>query len=160
MVSKRSAGVLPVRWVDGRMEVFLVHPGGPFFRKKDEGAWSIPKGLLEPSDEDPLDAARRELTEETGLPAPEGSYVELGGVRQKGGKWVEAWAVQADLNPDAIVSNTFSLEWPPRSGRQQQFPEIDRAAWFDLETARRKILPAQAAFLERLVERQQHLSGR
>jgi len=146
----RSAGVLPVREVDGRLEVFLVHPGGPFFRNRDEGAWSVAKGLLEgPDEEDPLAAAKRELAEETGFDPPEGPYVELGRVKQKGGKLVDAWAVVADLDPARLRSNTFSMEWPPRSGRRQEFPEVDRAAWFDLETARRKILAAQVPFLDR-----------
>lgn len=145
--------MLPVRRVDGRLEVFLVHPGGPFFRKKDEGVWSVAKGLLERADEDVLAAAKRELSEETGFAPPEGPYVALGRVKQKGGKIVDAWAVAADFDPDAIESNTFELEWPPRSGRRETFPEVDRAAWFDLETARRKILPAQVPFLDRVAER-------
>lgn len=154
----RSAGILPFRDVDGRVEVLLVHPGGPFFRKKDEGAWSVSKGLVEAADEDALRAAKRELTEETGFDAPPGPYLPLGEVRQKSGKRVEAWAVRApDLDCAALVSNTFEMEWPPRSKKRACFPEVDRAAWFDVETARRKILAAQAPFLDRLVE---HLRSR
>lgn len=144
----RSAGLLPVRLVGGRLEFFLVHPGGPFFRKKDDGVWSIVKGLIE-GDEAPLDTAQRELTEETGFAPPAGPYLDLGHVVQKGGKRVEAWAVRADFEPSALVSNTFELEWPPRSGRRASFPEVDRAGWFDRVTAERKILPAQQPFLER-----------
>jgi predicted NUDIX family NTP pyrophosphohydrolase len=135
---------------DGALEVLLVHPGGPFFAKRDLGAWSIPKG--EPSDDEaPLAAARREVEEETGLRA-EGPFVELGVVRQRGGKEVHAWAAAGDLDPATLRSNEFELEWPPHSGRRQRFPEIDRAAWFALDEARRRILPAQAPLLERLVD--------
>ena len=126
--------------------------GGPFWAKKDAGAWSIPKGEYGP-DEDPLAAARREFAEELGSPAPEGvPYLPLGEVRQKNGKVVTAWAVAGDLDVTTVVSNTFELEWPPRSGRIQEFPEVDRAAWFDLDTARTKLVAAQAGFLDRLIE--------
>lgn len=147
---QRSAGILPLRVVDGRLECFLVHPGGPFFRNKDEGAWSVVKGLVEPG-EDAASAARREFSEELGLPAPPGPYVPLGEVKQTN-KIVEAWAVIAQIDPAAIVSNTFELVWPPRSGKRVRFPEVDRAGWFDLETAQRKILAAQRPFLERAAQ--------
>jgi predicted NUDIX family NTP pyrophosphohydrolase len=133
------------------MEVLLVHPGGPFWARRDAGAWSIPKG--EYSDgEDPLDAARREFAEELGSRAPDGDPADLGEIRQKSGKVVHGWALAGDLDADAIQSNTFTLEWPPRSGRMREFPEVDRAEWFELERAREKINPAQAAFLDRLAE--------
>lgn len=132
----------------GRIEVLLVHPGGPFWRQKDEGAWTIPKGELDPG-EAPLDAAVREFREETSF-EPEGSYVELTPVRQKGGKIVCAWAFEGDCDPGAVVSTTFTREWPPGSGRFRTFPEVDRAEFFDLDTARRKINPAQAALLDEL----------
>jgi predicted NUDIX family NTP pyrophosphohydrolase len=130
----------------------LVHPGGPFWQKKDEGAWSIPKGEYGPNEE-PLAAARREFEEEIGQPAPSGEPLDLGEIRQAGGKRVRAWAVEADVDVSDITSNTFELEWPPRSGRMQTFPEVDRAAWFDLETAQRKLLKGQLPLLEALVER-------
>jgi predicted NUDIX family NTP pyrophosphohydrolase len=126
-----------------------VHPGGPFWKRKDEAAWSIPKGEIEPG-ETPIEVARREFLEELGRPAPDGTFTSLGSVRQAGGKVVHAWASRGDLDVEHINSSTFETEWPPRSGRLQSFPEVDRADWFDLETARRKINPAQAAFLSRL----------
>jgi predicted NUDIX family NTP pyrophosphohydrolase len=132
----------------GTLEVFLVHPGGPFWARKDAGAWSIPKGEIDPTEE-PLAAARREFAEETGL-AAEGAFRPLAPVTQAGGKIVQAWAVEGDLDPSALQSNTFSIEWPPRSGRQRTFPEVDRAAWFSLDVAREKINPAQAALLDEL----------
>jgi predicted NUDIX family NTP pyrophosphohydrolase len=150
-VPNRSAGLLLHRRApDGAVEVLLVHPGGPFWAKKDQGAWSIPKGELEP-DEDPLGAARREFAEELGQPAPSGAAVALGEVRQKGGKLVVAWAVEGDLDPSTIESNTFTLEWPPRSGRHQEFPEVDRAEWFTLEEASVRILEGQRPLLDELV---------
>jgi predicted NUDIX family NTP pyrophosphohydrolase len=127
----------------------LVHPGGPLWKKRDEGAWSIPKGEIE-SGERPIDVARREFQEELGVAAPDGAFTTLGTVRQAGGKVVHAWAVEADVNVDLARSATFEMEWPPRSGRKQAFPEVDRAEWFDIEAAHRKLVPAQAAFLERL----------
>jgi predicted NUDIX family NTP pyrophosphohydrolase len=133
------------------VEVLLVHPGGPFWAKKDEGAWSIPKGEIGDG-EDPLAAARREFEEETGV-APDGDFTPLGSLQQPGGKLVFAWALRCDLDPSALRSNSFSMEWPPKSGRQQEFPEVDRAAWFGLEAARLKILKGQAGFLDRLPER-------
>jgi predicted NUDIX family NTP pyrophosphohydrolase len=138
---------------DGRLEVLLGHMGGPFWAKKDEGAWSIPKGEYD-EHEDPLTAARREFEEETGTAPPDGPTIELGEIRQAGGKRVLAWAVEGDLDPATVRSNTFTLEWPPRSGQLQEFPEIDRGEWFDAATARRKLVKAQGAFvdaLERLV---------
>ncbi len=145
---KRSAGILLYRKGPSGLEVFLVHPGGPFWAKKDAGAWSIPKGEYQ-SDEDPLMAARRELEEETGVVA-EGSFVPLGEVRQAGGKIVTAWALEYDVEAEGIRSNTFQLEWPPGSGKLQEFPEVDKAAWFGLEEAGVRILPAQIEFLGRL----------
>lgn len=150
-MSARSAGIVLHRRRDGRLEVLLVHPGGPLWARRDEGAWSIPKGE-HGADESPLAAARREFTEELGTPPPEGEPLELGEVRLKSGKRVAAWALAGDLDPDAIRSNTFTLQWPPRSGRTQKFPEVDRAEWFDLEQARLKLNPAQVALLDRLAE--------
>jgi predicted NUDIX family NTP pyrophosphohydrolase len=140
-----SAGLLPYRRRDGRLEVFLVHPGGPFWANKDMHAWSVAKGEVE-AGEDLLDAARREFLEETGL-ALAGPVVPLTPVRQAGGKLVHVWAIEADVDPSAIRSNSFPLEWPPRSGRIRQFPEVDRAAWFDLDQARTKIHKGQVALL-------------
>ena len=151
----KSAGLLLYRRREGRIEVLLGHMGGPFWARKDERAWSIPKGE-HPEAEDALAAARREFAEETGAPPPDGPTLDLGEVRQSGGKRVTAWAVEGDLDPAAVKSNTFLLEWPPRSGRRQEFPEIDRAGWFDLDTARRKIVKGQVALVDRLEER---LSG-
>ena len=145
---RTSAGLLPCRSSNGQLEVFLVHPGGPFWAQKDAGAWSICKGEYGP-DEDPLAAARREFTEETGFVA-EGEFVSLGRVRQKGGKEVAAWICRGDFDPALLRSNTFEMEWPPKSGRLQSFPEVDRAAWFTLEEARAKILASQLPFLDRL----------
>jgi predicted NUDIX family NTP pyrophosphohydrolase len=150
-LSAQSAGFLVYRQRDGKLEVLLVHPGGPYWQKRDDGVWSIPKGEFAESEKD-IDVARREFQEELGVPAPAGEVTALGSVRQAGGKIVHAWALPGDLDVTRSTSNTFELEWPPRSGRIQQFPEIDRAAWFDLEGARRKLLPAQRAFLDRLEE--------
>jgi predicted NUDIX family NTP pyrophosphohydrolase len=147
-----SAGILLHRAGIGGREVLLVHPGGPFWARKDVGAWSIPKGELD-GDEDPRACARREFAEETGAVLPEGALDELGAVKLKSGKVVVAFAAEGDLDPETLVSNTFELEWPPRSGRVQTFPEVDRAGWFDLATAREKLNPAQAAFVDRLEER-------
>jgi predicted NUDIX family NTP pyrophosphohydrolase len=148
---ERSAGILLYRLAARGLEVLLVHPGGPFFARKDDGAWGIPKGLYE-DDEQPLAAARREFTEELGSPSPDGPALDLGEIRQKNGKRVTAWALEGDLDAHAIASNTFTIEWPPRSGRRQEFPEIDRAGWFPLDAARVKILAAQAPLLDRLAE--------
>lgn len=133
----------------GDLEVLIAHMGGPFWAKKDERAWSLPKGECEDGEE-PLRAARREWTEELGLPAPEGEAVDLGEVRQKNGKRVHAWAVEGELDPASIVPGTFETEWPPRSGRRQEFPEVDRVAWVDPATARVKLVAAQAEFVDRL----------
>jgi len=154
MAAKHSAGVLLYRRRGQEVEFLLVHPGGPFWRRKDTGAWSIPKGQVE-DEEEPRACAIRELEEELG-PAPEldpEQLIELGSIRQKAGKLVEAWAAEADFDPATLASNTFSMEWPPHSGSEQEFPEVDRAEWFDLGKAREKILPAQAELLDRLVER-------
>lgn len=156
MATPRSAGILLFRRDGGEVRFLLVHPGGPFWAKKDAGAWSIPKGGIE-DEEEPRACAIRELEEELGE-APEldpEELIELGRVKQKAGKVVEAWAAEGEFDPAALASNTFAMEWPPRSGKRQEFPEVDRAEWFDLETAREKILPAQAEFLDRLLE---HLS--
>jgi predicted NUDIX family NTP pyrophosphohydrolase len=151
----RSAGILLYRRPAGALELLLVHPGGPYWARKDDGAWSIPKGE-HAEGEDALACARREFEEETGTVPPLGALVELGEVRQRSGKRVSAWAAEGDLDAAAVRSNTFSLEWPPRSGRMQEFPEIDRAAWFAPEPARRALVAAQAAFVDRLLE---HLEG-
>ena len=143
---KTSAGLLMYRRRDGRLEFLLVHPGGPFWARKDEGAWTIPKGEFQPG-EDPLAAAKREFEEELGF-APAGEFVQLEPIKQKSGKLVQAWAFEGDCDPIAVKSNTFSLEWPPRSGRMMEFPEVDRAEFFPLEIGRKKINPAQASFLE------------
>ncbi len=148
-MKKTSAGLLVYRIKDGLPQVFIVHMGGPFHAKKDEGHWSIPKGEYEDG-EDPKNAALREFEEETGSSVPEAELAELGIIEQKGGKSVIAWAVEGDVDNGQIKSNTFSLEWPPRSGKVQEFPEIDRAGWFNLAQASTKLIPAQAEFLERL----------
>lgn len=147
-MAKRSAGVLLYRWKDAALEVFLVHPGGPFWAKKDAGVWSIPKGEYS-EDEDPLAAARREFEEETGV-APAGEITELSEVRQAGGKIVKAWAIEGDFDASKLHSNTFEMEWPPKSGKVQEFPEVDRGEWFSIEAARSKINKGQVAFLDEL----------
>ena len=133
------------------VEVLLAHMGGPYFAGRDDGAWTIPKGEYAP-DEDPLTAARREFAEELGVPPPDGPLLELGEVRQSGGKSVAVWAVEGEFDPATAVSDTFELEWPPHSGRMRTFPEVDRVAWFGLGTARVKVVAAQAALLDRLAE--------
>ncbi|MET1010757.1 MAG: NUDIX domain-containing protein [Actinomycetota bacterium] len=149
---KLSAGLLAYRRTGAGVEILLVHPGGPYWAKKDDGAWSVPKGEYEPS-EDPLEVARREFEEEIGQTPPAGSEpVWLGELRQPSGKVVSAWAMEGDLDVREVRSNSFEMEWPPRSGRTQEFPEVDRAGWFGLEEARRKILRGQAGFLDRLDE--------
>jgi predicted NUDIX family NTP pyrophosphohydrolase len=148
-MATRSAGLLLHRIRGDALEVLLVHPGGPFWAGRDLGAWSIPKGQCERGEE-PLAVARREFQEELGVAAPEGPFEDLGEVRQKSGKLVHAWAAAGELDPDAIESNTCEIEWPPRSGRRIEIPEVDRAEWFSLERAREKINPAQVALLERL----------
>ena len=147
-MAKRSAGLMLFRTVGGAVEVLLVHPGGPFWAKRDDGAWSIPKGEVA-AGEDPLQAALREFREEMGQ-SIRGDLMSLGSVRQSGGKEVHAWGVRSDFDPSQLHSNTFAMEWPPRSGRQHEFPEIDRAAWFPLEIARVKILKGQVGFLDEL----------
>ncbi len=148
-MSVHSAGILCYRYQGQVLEVFLAHPGGPFWAKRDLGAWSIPKGLLE-TDEDPLTAAKREFNEETGFSA-EGEFVELGQLKQHSGKIVHAWAVQMDFDASQLTSNMFSLEWPKGSGRLREYPEVDRGEWFPLARAREKIYPGQVAFLDRLL---------
>jgi predicted NUDIX family NTP pyrophosphohydrolase len=146
----RSAGILLYRRRPAGVEVLLVHPGGPFWAKRDDGAWSLPKGLIEPGEE-PVAAALREFEEELGAPPVTSSpAVHLGVVVQKGGKHVEAWAVEGDFDAAAISSSSFTIEWPPRSGRMRSFPEVDRADWFGLTAAGRKLLASQSPFLERL----------
>ncbi|MHB8067145.1 MAG: NUDIX domain-containing protein [Desulfobaccales bacterium] len=147
---KHSAGLLMYRYREGVLEVFLVHPGGPFWAKKDLGAWSLPKGEFHPAEE-PLAAARREFAEETGFPAA-GEFIPLTPRKQPSGKLIQAWAFAGDCDPNAVKSNTFTLEWPPRSGSLQNFPEIDRAGWFTLEEAKEKIIKGQVGFLEELEE--------
>ena len=147
-MAKRSAGILLYRMRNKFLEVFLVHPGGPFWAKKDEGAWSIPKGEFDDG-EDPLKAARREFQEETGL-APDGKFIELNPIRQKSGKFVYAWAIEGDIDPTKISSNNFEMEWPPRSGKMRSFPEVDKADWFTLDKAKRKMNAGQVALLDDL----------
>ncbi len=153
---KRSAGLLLFRYRDNLIEVFLVHPGGPFWANKDLGSWSIPKGEYE-EDEDPLAAAQREFEEETGFPV-EGEFIRLDPVRQPSGKIVQAYAVEGDVDTAGVKSNLFSMEWPRKSGRQREFPEVDQAAWLSLEEARKKILSGQAPLLDELVEKLAHVS--
>ena len=160
MVIRQSAGILLFRRrdpADGGLEVLLGHPGGPFFARRDEGHWSIPKGEPDAPDADLLAVARREFAEEVGHPAPDAQPdgtppIALGTIVQKGGKVVHAWAVEGDLDPSAARSNEFEMEWPPRSGLRQRFPEIDRVAWFEPEAARRRLKPTQIPFVDRLVE--------
>ena len=149
LMPKTSAGILMYRKRNNAVEVFLVHPGGPFFKNKDAGVWSIPKGELDEG-EDELFAAKREFEEETGC-RPEGTFIPLSPVTQKGGKIVVSWAVEGDCDADSITSNTFSMEWPPKSGRMQEFPEADWAGWFEVPEAKQKINPAQAALLDMLL---------
>jgi predicted NUDIX family NTP pyrophosphohydrolase len=146
-----SGGLLLFRRDPDGPRLLIAHMGGPFWARKDARAWSIPKGECAEG-EDPLAAAYREFAEELGLPAPEGAPVDLGEVRMRSGKRIRAWALAGDLDVDAIVPGTFELEWPPRSGRTQEFPEVDRAAWVDPDTARAKLVAAQSAFVDRLVE--------
>jgi predicted NUDIX family NTP pyrophosphohydrolase len=150
--AKRSAGILLFRGAGGTLEVLLGHMGGPFFARRDAGAWSIPKGEYEP-DETPEAAARREFTEELGLPVPAGELMSLDSVRQSSGKVVTIWALAGELDTSQVVPGMFELEWPRGSGRVQEFPEIDRAAWWDLDQARDKLVTGQRPFLDRLTER-------
>jgi predicted NUDIX family NTP pyrophosphohydrolase len=145
---KQSAGILLYRKTDDTLQVFLVHPGGPFFKNKDEGCWTIPKGEFL-DDEEPLAAAKREFQEETGQ-AVDGEFISLGSIKQKSGKTVHAWAIEGDIDHETIVSNVFDLEWPPRSGKTIAIPEVDRADWFTITIAKQKINPAQVALIERL----------
>lgn len=151
MSGKRSAGLLLFRHTDHGLEVLLGHMGGPFFARRDAGAWSVPKGEYEP-DETAWDAARREFEEELGLAPPDGEAIPLGEVRQTNGKIVTVWAIEADLDPATAVPGTFRMEWPPKSGQIQEFPELDRVEWFGLDRAREIVVKAQAAFLDRLAE--------
>ena len=155
-MAKTSAGLLLFRKAAAGLQVLLVHPNGPFWARKDEGAWSIPKGLADPG-EDLLAAAQREFLEETGM-AVDGEFLDLGAHRQPGGKTVRAWALEGDFDPAALRSNTFSLEWPPRSGRTAEFPEVDRAVWFSLGEALEKINKGQRPIIEALVERLANVS--
>jgi len=145
---KKSAGLLMYRRPRGGLEVFLVHPGGPFWQKKDAGSWSVPKGEYRPG-EDPIEVAKREFQEETGFKAS-GEFVPLTPRKQPSGKVITAWAFEGDCDASAIKSNTFLMEWPPRSGRQQEFPEVDRAGWFSISAAKKKIIKGQSGFLEEL----------
>jgi predicted NUDIX family NTP pyrophosphohydrolase len=147
---KQSAGILLFRRKDDQLQVFLVHPGGPFFKNKDQGVWSIPKGEFL-DDEEAFDAAKREFSEETGLTI-NGDFIPLNPVILKSGKKVYAWALEGDANHENIVSNLFKIEWPPKSGKKQSFPEIDRASWFDSETAKQKINVAQIAFVDQIMK--------
>lgn len=149
---KTSAGLLLFRHTDDGLEVLLGHMGGPFFAHRDAGAWTVPKGEYVPDEEAAWDAARREFQEELGLPPPAGEAVPLGEVKQTNGKVVTAWAIEADLDPATVVPGTFRMEWPPKSGQVQEFPELDRVEWFALDRARAVIVKAQATFLDRLAE--------
>jgi predicted NUDIX family NTP pyrophosphohydrolase len=148
---KRSAGLLLFKRAGAEARVFLVHPGGPFWKNKDDGAWSIPKGEYGESEE-PLAVAKREYEEELGSAPPDGAYIPLGEARQPGGKIVTAWAIEGDFDPAHLKSNNFEIEWPPKSGRRASFPEVDRGAWFTLAEARVKLLSGQQAFLDRLTD--------
>ena len=153
-MAKRSAGILLYRGRGTKLELLLVHPGGPFWAKKDQGAWSIPKGEYEPG-EDSLAVARREFEEELGSPPPLGEFLELGELVQPSRKVITAFTCQGDFDPAKLTSNHFEMEWPPKSGRKQSFPEVDRAAWFMPAEAREKIQPGQAPFIDRLLQRLQ-----
>jgi predicted NUDIX family NTP pyrophosphohydrolase len=153
--SVRSAGILLYRRRGTELEVLLVHPGGPIWARRDAGAWSIPKGEYQ-AEEEPLAAARREFAEELGSAPPPGETIDLGEVRQRSGKRVRAWGLAGDLEADLIQSNTFTMQWPPRSGRLREFPEVDRAQWFTPEQATEKINPAQAELVGRLIEELEH----
>jgi predicted NUDIX family NTP pyrophosphohydrolase len=148
MAKKDSAGILLYRIRPGKLEVFLVHPGGPFWARKDAGAWSVPKGEFEDGT-DPLETAKREFFEETGSPI-DGSFAALMPQKQRSGKMVHAWAVQGNIDPSSVRSNSFSMEWPPRSGKQQEFPEVDKGEWFTIPAAREKLLAGQRGFLDEL----------
>ncbi|HLU41286.1 MAG TPA: NUDIX domain-containing protein [Microthrixaceae bacterium] len=150
-MSARSAGLVLYRRVEGAIEILAVHPGGPFWARKDDGAWSIPKGELD-DETDELAVARREFAEELGVEAPDGPVLDLGEIRQRGGKRVRAFAVEGELDPSTVISNTVEIEWPPRSGQRLEIPEVDRAEWFAPERAREKLNAAQVPFVDRLLE--------
>jgi predicted NUDIX family NTP pyrophosphohydrolase len=150
VAGRRSGGILLFRRDGGTVEVLIGHMGGPFWARKDAAAWSIPKGEID-EDEEPLAAARREFAEELGVPPPDGETIELGEVRQSGGKLVSVWAIEADLDPATVTPGTFTLEWPPRSGQLREFPELDRVEWFPVDTAAEKLVKAQRVFLDRLL---------
>lgn len=150
-VKRKSAGILLYKLKDEELQLFLVHPGGPFWANKDEGAWTIPKGEFD-ENEQPLDAAKREFLEETGK-ALSGNFIELAPVVQKAGKLVYAWAIQGNIDADNITCNTYKIQWPPKSGQWKSFPEVDKGAWFRIEEARRKINPAQALFIDELIQK-------
>ena len=150
IMRKKSAGILLYRHAGSGLEVLLAHPGGPFWRNKDDGAWTIPKGEF--ADEDPLAAARREFAEELGVAAPFGAFLELKPIEQKNAKTVYAWAIEGDFDPAQLKSNTFLCEWPPKSQRMQEFPEVDRVEWFVPDAAKRKIRTAQSALIDQLIE--------
>lgn len=149
-ISNQSAGILLYRNTNGQIEFFLVHPGGPFFKNKDNGYWSIPKGEFLP-DEDPLTAAKREFEEETGKPVQAEKFIKLSPIKQKSGKTVYAWATEGDIDANIILSNNFEMEWPPKSGKMASFPEIDRAGWFNADDARIKLNAAQSALIDELL---------
>jgi predicted NUDIX family NTP pyrophosphohydrolase len=146
-MTKKSAGILLYRFKNNFLEVYLVHPGGPLYKNKDEGVWTIPKGEF--TDEDPLDAAKREFTEETGFQPPE-NFIELTPIKQKSGKLVFTWAAKGDVEAEKTKSNLFEMEWPPKSGKKQKFPEVDRANWFSIDEAKKKIMPAQVVLIDEL----------
>ncbi len=150
-MAKLSAGLLMYRYRNEELEVFLVHPGGPFWAKKDAGSWSIPKGEFS-EEEEGLRAAKREFEEETGFQPPDSSFQQLTPIKQSGGKIVHAWAVEGNCDPEKLVSNTFPMEWPPKSGKIQEFPEVDRGEWFTIETAKEKIVKGQIGFFDELAE--------
>ena len=150
-MKRQSAGILLYRFKDGDLQVLIAHPGGPFFAKKDNGNWSIPKGLYE-DDEDPFETAKREYEEEIGVPPPSGPYLELGEIKRKDGKTIHVWAAEGNFDESKVKSNIFEMEWPPRSGKMQEFPEIDKALWFDINSASLKLQPVQVEFLKRLAE--------
>jgi predicted NUDIX family NTP pyrophosphohydrolase len=149
MARNASAGLVVYRVQSGKLELLLVHPGGPFWQNRDDGAWSVPKGEVG-ENEDGSDVAQREFEEELGVKPPQTELRSLGSIRQAGGKTVHAWALRGDLDVTQIRSNTFEMEWPPRSGKMRQFPEVDRAGWFEATVARSKLIPAQREFIDRL----------
>jgi len=152
---KKSAGILPYRFVKGDIQFFLVHPGGPFWKNKDLAVWTIPKGEF--TDEQPLEAAKREFTEETGYSC-EGNFMTLTPVKQKSGKLVYAFAIELDIDPDLLTSNHFEMEWPPRSGKKESFPEIDKGEWFKASEAKKKINPSQADFIDQVIDRLENVN--